>query len=112
MHSETNLTMMISPRSEQTTMADPRQYRAGDKFVLPVQFQLLKALGCEDRVYYLCAPINDTKQVMCLQDPFFVLCLEPGDDKPDMPGEVLERACKIARRPPNADEGKHEAPGE
>ena len=85
-------------------MAEQKQYKAGDTFVLPVSFQLLKVLGHEDRVYYLCAPVDDVKQAMCLKNPFFLMCLEAEDDKPSIPAEVLERAYNFVNLESDADE--------
>ena len=113
MNSVTNLIKKTSPYSGRCAMAEQKQYKAGDTFVVPVTFQLLKTLGHEDRVYYLCAPVDDVKQSMCLKDPFFVMCLEPNDcDKPMIPTEVLERAYDFVHLEADADGDSDEEPGE
>jgi len=92
MNSVTNQTTKTSPNSGRCAMAEQKQYKAGDTFVVPVTFQLLKTLGHEDNVYYLCAPVDDAQRSVCLKDPFFLMCLEPGEDKPTIPAAVIERA--------------------
>ena len=77
-------------------MPERRRYKAGDVFTLPMSFQLLKVFGHEDRVFYLCAPVDDVKRAVCINDPFFVMCMEsPVDGSPDIPAEVIERACNF-----------------
>lgn len=75
-------------------MPDQRVYKPGDKFTMPVTFQLLKAMGHEDRVFYLCAPVDDSQHAVALKDPFFLICLEGNEtmDAQDVPEVVIHRA--------------------
>lgn len=77
------------------SMPEPKLYRPGDVFAMPMAFQLLKVFGQQDRVYYLCAPILNPKRSVCLKDPFFLICLEPnneGEEAANIPDEVIKRA--------------------
>ena len=76
-------------------MSEQRQYRAGETFVLPVTFQLLKVLGSEDHIYYLCAPCDDAKQIIALKDPFFIVSMEKNEENLTIPLPVLQRAAEF-----------------
>jgi hypothetical protein len=80
-------------------MPERRRYKAGDVFTMPMSFQLLKVFGSEDRVFYLCAPVDDVKRAVCINDPFFVMCLEsPVEGSPEIPAAILERVCNFVEK--------------
>jgi hypothetical protein len=88
--------MKTLPAQGRWAMPERRRYKAGDVFTSPMSFQLLKVFGHEDRVFYLCAPVDDVKRVVCINDPHFLMCMEsPVDGDPVIPPEVLERACNF-----------------
>jgi len=90
-------------------MPDRKLYKAGDTFVLPVTFQVLKTLGHEDRVFHLVTPVDSGKQLLCLKDPFFLACMEPVEpDLAIIPEEVLQRALDLTCLPDasNPEEGE------
>jgi hypothetical protein len=93
MNNEREETLKPLPNSGRCQMPNQKLYKAGDTFVIPVTFQVLKTLGHEDRVFHICAPADDVKHLMCLSDPFFVACLENDEaDLPVIPDPVLQRA--------------------
>lgn len=86
------------PNSGGCKMAEQKLYKAGDQFVMPVTFQVLKTLGHEDRVFHICAPVDDVKRVVALKDPFFIVCTEQyqHDEAPKISMGALQRAYDFA----------------
>ena len=107
-------TLKTTPSGQECTMPERKLCRPGDFINLTVTFQVLKTLGHEDRVYHLITPVDDTKHLMCLQDPFFVACVECDEpDMPVIPTAVLERAQQfVSVEDPGEDHKGHGHEGE
>jgi hypothetical protein len=58
---------------------------------------VVKIVGHEDSIFYLGIPVDNPKRLVCLKDPYFVVCpTYDADDKlPDMPMEILEQIAKF-----------------
>ena len=114
MKNETNSAKKATPDIRQLPMSERSVYKAGDTFVLPVAFQVLKILGQEDRVYYLCAPVEDAQRNLCLKDPFFVVCLEKNIDEstPVIPVDVITRAYDFVNLESGIDEADDKTDGD
>ena len=71
--------------------------KQGDLITVPLQLQVVKVFGKEDTIYYLAVPVDNPKRLVCLKDPYFVVCpTYDADDKlPDMSMDVLENIAKF-----------------
>ncbi len=88
---------MCLPLMDEKRVDENPQFKPGDLFTAPMVFQVLRALGQEDRVYYLCNPVDQPKHYACLKDSFFVVCTENahGAEFPEIPAAVCKRAAEI-----------------
>lgn len=110
MNDENNMSLDLIQSNRRFTMRWQGLHKTGDTIIVPTAFQVIKALGYRDQVFYICTPQDNSKRFVCLKNPVFVLRTENGGEvgTDDIPREVLDRAYNYTNAESGTDEEEEE----